>query len=62
MENKRKEIILLVGIPGSGKTTYCLEHESDSSYVSSDSIRRFIYGNESIQGNPSVVFLNFIKH
>lgn len=50
---------ILIGLPGSGKSTYAKEeHESnsDSVYLSSDKIREELYGNESIQGNPAEVF------
>lgn len=50
---------ILIGLPGSGKSTYAKEeHESDSNsvYLSSDKIREELYGNESVQGNPAEVF------
>lgn len=50
---------ILIGLPGSGKSTYAKEeHESNSNsvYLSSDKIREELYGNESIQGNPVEVF------
>ena len=54
------KLILLVGIPGSGKTTYAKKYISESSkmtvHLSSDSIRYELYGDESIQGNPADVF------
>ena len=56
----RPKLILLCGIPGSGKTTYAKKYISESSkmtvHLSSDSIRYELYGNESIQGNPEDVF------
>ena len=55
----RPKLILLVGIPGAGKTTYSkkyLEQNIDTVHLSSDSIRAELYGNESIQGNPADVF------
>lgn len=51
---------MLVGISGSGKTTYA--HYMKNTFlepveiVSSDSIREELYGDESIQGNPNKVF------
>ena len=56
---KRPTLILLVGIPGSGKTTYAKQYinkEPMVAHLSSDSIRKELYGDESIQGNPSEVF------
>lgn len=55
----RPSLILLVGIPGSGKTTYAkkyIEEHPSIVHLSSDDIRKELYGDESIQGNPSEVF------
>lgn len=55
----RPKLILLVGIPGAGKTTYAknyIEKESNTVHLSSDLIRAELYGDESIQGNPADVF------
>lgn len=56
-------LIILVGIPGSGKSTYAKKyiHTHKNCYtgiihLSSDSIRKELYGDESIQGNPEEVF------
>ena len=53
-----KTLILPIGIPGSGKTTWCKNFLSpyNISIVSSDSIREELYGNESIQGSFDKVF------
>lgn len=54
----RPTFIMLVGIPGSGKTTYAKKLMVGTNYVhlSSDSIRAELYGDETIQGNPVEVF------
>ena len=50
-------LILLCGIPGSGKTTYAEKMKNSYTYhLSSDAIRKELYGDENIQGNPSDVF------
>lgn len=54
------KLILLVGLPGAGKSTYAhrlMEQLTESSlWLSSDSIRKELYGDESIQGDPNKVF------
>lgn len=54
----RIKLILLCGIPGSGKTTYVQRRikQHGGIHLSSDLIRKELYGDESIQGNPSEVF------
>lgn len=56
-----KELILMIGIPGSGKSTFARRYSNnnrDISIVSSDAIRAKLYGDESIQGNGREVFEN----
>lgn len=57
------EFILLVGLPGSGKSTYGLQLRTqmlidsiDTTMLSSDGIRKELYGDDAIQGNPKEVF------
>lgn len=53
-----KKFIMLVGLPGSGKSTTAatLAAETGAKIVSPDKIREELYGNESIQGDPKLVF------
>lgn len=55
----RPVLILICGIPGSGKTTWAKNYISknpDFVHLSSDAIRAELYGDENIQGNPVEVF------
>ena len=55
----RPSLILLCGIPGSGKTTYAKNYiklNNNTVHLSSDAIRKELYGDENIQGNPGDVF------
>lgn len=51
-------LTVLIGPPGSGKSTYAKEKAriSPCAIVSSDAIRKEIYGSESVQCNPKRVF------
>ena len=53
------KFIMLIGLPGSGKSTYAqtlISNNADTKYLSSDKIREELYGDEAIQGNPNTVF------
>ncbi len=55
----RPKLILLVAPPGAGKTTYArkyVEETLNTIHLSSDAIRKELYGDESIQGNPADIF------
>lgn len=53
-------LYILIGVPGCGKSTYAEElaqkSEMSAYIVSSDEIRKYLYGNESCQSNPAKVF------
>jgi len=52
------KLIILVGVPGSGKSSYAKEiaKKERATIVSSDGIREELFGDESIQGKPYIVF------
>ena len=47
-------IEMMVGLPCSGKSSYCQNHPGV--WISSDEIRKELYGDASIQENPDKVF------
>ena len=54
-----KEVIVTVGIPGSGKSTWCRANGGgcpESPILNADTIRKELYGSEGIQGNGKDVF------
>ena len=57
-------LIFLVGVPGSGKSTYAkkiLEAKPDAVWVSSDAIREELWGDANDQQQPSSVFGEMFK-
>lgn len=57
-----KRIILLVGVPGSGKTTLAAKiAEKGFTIMNADSIRRELYGDAGEQGDPVEVFKVFFE-
>ena len=53
------KFIMLIGIPGSGKTTYAKEHiekNTNTIHLSSDKIREELWGDEATQGDNNEVF------
>ena len=56
---KIPQLIVMCGLPGAGKSTYAkqyVEEHPQTKIMSSDGIRKELYGDESIQGNPAEVF------
>ena len=57
-------LIVLCGLPGSGKSTYA-KYITESGHfecVSTDQIRKDLYGNENIQGDGNQVFTTAFSH
>ena len=55
----RPTLILLCGIPGSGKTTYAekyIKEHHNTVHISSDKIRAELWGDEATQGDANEVF------
>lgn len=50
------KLYLMVGLPCSGKTTYCEKYLSDCEIVSTDDIRAELWGNASDHHNNAEVF------
>ena len=51
------ELVYLIGLPGSGKSTMALSFEKEGYKVfSSDAIREELYGDASVQSDPQRVF------
>ena len=56
-ENRKNTLIVLSGIPASGKSTFCSYLQANGMLVvSSDAIRKELFGDESIQKAPNKVF------
>ena len=53
------KFIMLIGVPGSGKTTYAkeyIEKNINTTHLSSDLIRKELWGDEATQGDNNEVF------
>lgn len=56
----KPKLIFCVGLPASGKSTYAkkyTETHKNTIWLSSDNIRKELYGDETIQNNPEKIFL-----
>lgn len=59
MKQIQNEIILLIGLPGSGKSTWAERFATNRNYtviISSDKIREELYGDEATQGDNNKIF------
>ncbi|MBA3855539.1 MAG: hypothetical protein C0507_01400 [Cyanobacteria bacterium PR.3.49] len=57
-----KRIILLIGVPGSGKTTLAAKiAQKGFTILNADSIRQELYGDAGEQGEPEAVFKIFFE-
>ena len=59
MKQIQNEIILLIGLPGSGKSTWAERYVSYWKHIvsiSSDKIREELYGDEATQGDNNKIF------
>lgn len=57
-KNKMKTFIMCIGLPGCGKSTWCMQQENlyGTVSISTDKIREELYGSENEQGDPNKVF------
>ena len=58
---ERPSIVILVGISGCGKTTWCNHYISEATILSMDSIRKEVFNNVSDQSHNKVVARIFNK-
>lgn len=49
-------LVMLIGLPGSGKSTFAEKNYPSFVYLSSDKIREELYGDAAVQDNPERVF------
>ena len=59
----KPKLVLMVGLPGSGKSTYAMTKFSKGyTILSSDSIRKELFGDEGSQENNKLVFETLYSH
>ena len=59
MNRITNDMILLIGFPGSGKSTWAERYSTNRNYtvsISSDKIREELYGDEATQGDNNKIF------
>ena len=57
LDKIRPTFLMVVGVPGCGKSSYAGEHKTEKTvHLSSDAIRKEIYGDENCQDDPGRVF------
>ena len=55
------KLVLMVGVPGSGKSTYAKKYFSKYKVLSSDEIRKELFDDENCQSNNAYVFSTLYK-
>ena len=63
IEQQKPKLIILVGIPGCGKTTYANKflRKKNTFVLSSDTIRKQVFGDENAQYNNDLIFSILFK-
>lgn len=55
------KLVLMVGVPGSGKSTYARKYYKGYQLLSSDEIRKELFNDENCQSNNAYVFSTLYK-